>query len=322
MLRIAPDRGISPGPGISSGPGVLAGPGISPGPGVLASPWIPANPWLPVSACDADCVARQRRCRVGRVRVLLRVAALISVASVVTVTGIATLAAPRRVRHRHWRFAARGALAALGLRVDIVDHRPAGARRARGELVVVNHVSFLDVIAVAAVAPGRFVAKREVLEMGPAGPVLGLFGILPHRRGDLRELPPLVDRVSGLLGRGRPVVVFPEGTTWCGTASGSFRPAFFQSAIDAGAPVLPMALTYTQGEQTATCVGFIGDDSVGDTLRRILSARGLRLTLTVHPHRPPDADRRTLAATCERTVFGIPQPAARIGAEEPVALAC
>ena len=59
------------------------------------------------------------------------------------------------------------------------------------------------------------------------------------------QLPGTVAAVRDLLVRAAaPVVVFPEGTTWCGTAYGSFRPAFFQAAIDAGRAVQPVPIRY------------------------------------------------------------------------------
>lgn len=258
------------------------------------------NPWVPVSACGSSCVPPERAA-IGRIRTAWRVFALCTLVLTLLPAGALTVAAPRRVRLRYWQVVARCGLFAVGLRVQIVDHRPRHARRLRGALVVANHISFLDVLAVAAVSPARFVAKAEVLSMRP-GPVLRCFGVLAHRRGVLRELRPLVARVAAILDRGRPVVVFPEGTTWCGIASGRFRPAFFQAAVDAGVPVLPIRLSYQRDGHPVTSPGYLGDDDLGDTLRRVLRARGLTVSVTVHPLQLPAGDRRRLAARCERLV--------------------
>ncbi|MFT3661633.1 MAG: lysophospholipid acyltransferase family protein [Gordonia sp. (in: high G+C Gram-positive bacteria)] len=236
---------------------------------------------------------------------MLRLLAVAVLLCTLVPAGTLTLAVPRRARVRYWRFTARCSLVAVGLRVDVVDHRPRGARHLRGALVVANHISFFDVLAVAAVTPARFVAKREVVSMA-VGPVLRCFGVLPHVRGDLRGLPPILERVRTILDRGRPVVVFPEGTTWCGVAGGRFRPAFFQAALDTGVPVLPIRISYREGGRTATEAGFVGDDELGDTLRRVLRARSLRVRVVVHPLQLPVGDRKRLAAHCERLIRPAP----------------
>ena len=97
---------------------------------------------------------------------------------------------------------------------------------------------------------------------------------------------------------GRPVVaVFPEGTTSCGAGASGFRPAFFQAAVDAGAPVVPVALRFeVAGEPTAQ-PAFIGDDTLLDSLRRVLALGGLRVEARVGApiHPGPAASRRSLA---------------------------
>ncbi|MCF8571398.1 1-acyl-sn-glycerol-3-phosphate acyltransferase [Gordonia sp. HY002] len=221
------------------------------------------------------------------------------------ILGLSTLLLPRRSRHGYWRVSSRLVLASMGVRLRVDDQRPAESRRLRGALIVANHISFLDIVAMAAVAPARFVAKREVLQMAGFGYVARLFGVLPHVRGDLGGLAPGVARAAGVLDRGRTVAVFPEGTTWCGGASGRFRPAFFQAAVDAGVPVVPMRLTYTEVGRPAALVGFIGEDSVGATFSRIVAARKLAVTVTVFDLLLPVPDRRLLAEVCEEQIIGI-----------------
>ncbi len=193
----------------------------------------------------------------------------------------------------------------MGVRLTVEDHRPDNARVVRGALIVANHVSFLDIVAMASVAPARFVAKREVAQMAGFGIIARSFGVLSHVRGDLRLLVPIVEKVTGILDRGRAVAVFPEGTTWCGAASGRFRPAFFQAAVDAGVPVLPMRLSYSEAGRPTALAGFIGDDTIGSTFMRIVSARDLTVTLTVFDLQLPVPDRRELA----RAAQGLINPA-------------
>ncbi|MFZ2510127.1 MAG: lysophospholipid acyltransferase family protein, partial [Gordonia sp. (in: high G+C Gram-positive bacteria)] len=228
----------------------------------------PANPWVPVSGCGSSCIPAERD-RIGRWRFTGRLAALATVAGLGLLIATAALCCGRRIRSRYCRALSRWMLTAAGLRLDVVDHRPVHARRLRGALVVANHISCLDIPALAALGPARFVAKREVLSMGglaarPTAAVLRALGVVTHGRGELRSLPGDVHRVAGILDRGRPVVVFPEGTTWCGIASGRFRPAFFQAAIDAGVPVLPVRVRYHRSGTPVTGPGYVGTDSLAD----------------------------------------------------------
>lgn len=271
------------------------------------------NPWLPVSNCGPSCVPREQSAA-GFCRRTWRLAAVAALVSTLLPLGVLTLTVPRRFRVGYWRFTARCGLAAVGIRFELVDRRPAHARRVRGALVVANHISLFDILAVAAISPARFVAKADLLADRGVGAVVRCFGILPHQRGRLRVLRSDLDTVGAVLDRGRPVVVFPEGTTWCGIASGRFRPAFFQAAIDTGVPVLPVSLRYHRGGAPVTAPGYVGTDAIGDTLRRVLRARGLVLTAVVHPLQLPAGDRRELAARCEVLIQpaadGVPQTAA------------
>ena len=151
-----------------------------------------------------------------------------------------------------------GLLAALGLRLDIdrgADASGAVDGGAAGGLIVANHISFLDILAVAAVSPAHFVAKSEVIAWPVIGRVTRSIGVIGLRRESLRGLPAAVDAVRADLAAGDSVGVFPEGTTWCGRGGGRFRPAFFQAAIDAQVPVRPMVVSFhtsTGGVSTRT----------------------------------------------------------------------
>ncbi|MBK3590379.1 1-acyl-sn-glycerol-3-phosphate acyltransferase, partial [Streptomyces sp. MBT57] len=126
-----------------------------------------------------------------------------------------------------------------------------------GELVVANHISWLDIPLVASVLPGRMLAKSEVGRWPLLGRLAGLGSTLFIDRDRLRALPGAVDTVAAALRAGSRVVAFPEGSTWCGRGSGGvFRPAVFQAAIDAEVSVRPVRIIYG----TAGAVAFVGDD--------------------------------------------------------------
>ena len=101
------------------------------------------------------------------------------------------------------------------------------------------------------------------------------------------------------------MVAFPEGTTWCGLAYGSFRPAMFQAAVDAGRPVQPLRLNYHHRDGTpSTVAAYVGDDTLIASIRRLVTARRTIVHVQVESLQLPGTDRRDLAARCETAVRG------------------
>lgn len=275
------------------------------------------NPWSPTSPCDPGCLpgrppshASARALRALRLAVRGAALAVVLVAGLLAAL-VVPLLGPFAVAgvQRLW---AAAVLAACGVRV-----RHTGPVAPPGALVVANHVSWLDVFALHAVAPVRMLAKSEVR----AWPLLGLMaaraGTVFLDRDRLRDLPGAVAGLAGALRAGTPIGVFAEGTTRCGRDLGAFRPAAFQAARDAGAPVVPVALRYRRrGDLPAaapldTTAAFVGDDTLASSLLRVLTARGIDVDVTacavVDPHDVPAGPARASArrALARRTAAAI-----------------
>ncbi|MEH1168589.1 lysophospholipid acyltransferase family protein [Micromonospora sp. CPCC 205539] len=218
-------------------------------------------------------------------------------------------ASERQAALRGW---ARGTARAFGVRLVIRGRLP--RRRA---LLVANHTSWLDILAVLAVAPTRMVAKREVRSWPLVGLMAAAGGTVFVDRDRPRALPATVRRVADALRAGRSVAVFPEGTTWCAgddaagcRPGGGFRPAMFQAAIDTGSPVVPLRLTYRSEATGAntTIASFLGADTLLRSVARVVATRDLVVSVTItaalHPTR--EADRRLLARAAESAVHLLP----------------
>ena len=187
---------------------------------------------------------------------------------------------------------------AAGVRVRITGTAvPTG-----GLLLVANHISWLDIPLLAAVRPARMVAKSDIRDWPVAGP-LAARGALFIDRHRLRALPHTVTRIADALREGRAVGVFPEGSTWCGRAQGSFRRAVFQAALDAEVPVQPVRLRYrlAEGGPASTTPAFIGEDSLLASVWRVASTRGLVAEVQILAPIPPGThpDRRSLARAAQ-----------------------
>jgi 1-acyl-sn-glycerol-3-phosphate acyltransferase len=230
---------------------------------------------------------------------VLRLVAVVGVllAGVLLVPALAVLRGP--ARSATVRALARGLLRALGTRL-VLGGRPPRA----GSLLVANHVSWLDVVVLAAVAPARLVAKSEVRTWPGVGALAAAAGTIFVHRSRPKSLPDTVAEVAAALRSGASVAVFPEGTTYCGAAQGPFRPAMFQAAVDAGVPVVPLTIGYRADGQETRATAFLGEDTLWTSVRRVCRLRGVTITLVGSPalHPAPGADRRALARAAQSTV--------------------
>jgi len=259
------------------------------------------SPWLPRASCDASCVRCEAVHGLLRVTMMVRTTIRVMCALLVLPTAV-LLALPIPAKARAQRLYCRSMLRCLGVRVTTSG---GPIRNLSGVLVVSGHVSWVDVFVIGAVLPGSFVARADLVDWPALGALARLMKVIPIDRASLRRLPEVVDTVADRLAAGQTVVAFPEGTTWCGVAHGTFRPAMFQGAVDAGRPVQPLRLTYHHRDgQPSTIPAFIGDDSLLESIRRVVTARRTVCRVGVQSLQLPGTDRRDLAARCEVAVRG------------------
>ncbi len=260
-----------------------------------------AHPWMPGSPCGPGCVAGTMP-TVGRLRRCTRL--FRAVGALLTGLLVSPLLVLLRNREPLVRFVFRSVLHALGATVEVYGDA-LGVPPHRGALVVENHVSWLDIVAVNAVHPMRSVAKREIASWPLVGALASRAGTVYLDRERLSALPATVAELAAVLRAGSLVNACPEGTTWCGLGLGRFRPALFQAAIDGGVPVRPIALRYrlTDGTPT-TWPAFIGDETLIDSVRRTARLRGLVVEVHVLPEIAPGraANRHELAALAESAI--------------------
>jgi 1-acyl-sn-glycerol-3-phosphate acyltransferase len=254
--------------------------------------------WLPRSTCGTACLPEPSDRVVRRPIMLKRVVCTGAVLLFAALSVPVLALLPQRHLVRAQRRLARAVLAALGIR-----HHATGRLPQSGALLVANHVSWLDVIVILAHAPARLLAKREVRAWPLIGRLAATLGTVFVDRSRPKSLPATVEQVRRNLAAGGVVAVFPEGTTWCGRMGGTFRPAMFQAAVDAGVPVVPVRLTFAQAGTTSTVAAFIGDETLLVSLKRVVAARDLSIGLRAHAKLHPascDAGasaRRVLALT-------------------------
>lgn len=190
----------------------------------------------------------------------------------------------------------------LGIRLEVTGQARAGAK-----LVVSNHVSWLDIVAINATVPSRFVSKAEVGQWPVVGRLVTAARTLYLVRERRRDAMRVLGLMAQSLREGHTVAVFPEGTTGCGHGVLHFHGNLLQAAIDAEVPVQPVVLRYSDPRHaTSPRAAYVGDMTLLRSLWAIVTARGLCIHVAILPPQGTHhADRRALAALIESDIAGM-----------------
>lgn len=178
------------------------------------------------------------------------------------------------------RYAAR----VCGARVEVI-----GTHLKRDVFYVANHLSWVDILALAGASGTAFVAKVELAD----APVVGWLARLnrtvfvkrEHRMGVAEQINALKDALVD----NWSVTVFPEGTTTDGQSLLPFKTSML-SVLEPPPPgvlVQPVILEYGA---VAEWIGWIGEESGANNAKRVLARAGtFRLRLHyLEPFSPED----------------------------------
>ena len=178
-----------------------------------------------------------------------------------------------------------------------VELRISGTARTGPVLLVANHVSWLDILAINAVQPARFVSKADVRHWPVMGWMVACGGTLFIERERKRDALRVVHQVAEALKAGETIAVFPEGTTGDGHALLPFHANLLQAAIATETPVQPIALRYSdQRDAVSAAAAYIGDTSLAQSVWWIVCADGLTVTVQLLlPEGTRQLERRALA---------------------------
>ncbi len=204
----------------------------------------------------------------------------------------------RQAEVQRW---AQGMLRVLGIGLE-VHGQPVAQGPA---LLVSNHISWLDILALHAGRYCRFVSKADVHHWPLIGRLATGAGTLYIERASRRDAMRVVHQMAAALEAGDVLAVFPEGTTSDGRELLPFHANLLQAALHADTPVQPVALSFidaaTRAPSFTPC--YIGDDTLVGSLWRTLT--GPRITVVVNfgvPQRAQGRDRRTWAADLREAV--------------------
>ena len=136
--------------------------------------------------------------------------------------------------HRWSQFACR----VLGVRVATRGSMP------RSGLLVCNHLSYLDVLALSSIQPCVFVAKREVAGWPFFGWLARSAGTIFVDREHRFSSTAVIDLVHDAIRGGSVVVLFPEGTSSDGATVLPFKSALLESAVQLRCRVTAACIDY------------------------------------------------------------------------------
>ena len=232
---------------------------------------------------------------------------LLGVAIVLVVFPFADQIARNRI-NRRWsrvliglcgaRVVCSGAAIPLQLQRDGVDSTRTG------RLALANHVSWLDIFAINAILPSRFIAKAEIGKWPLLGLLVSRSGTLYIERGRRHAVAAMNKKVREHLKLGETIVVFAEGTTTDGSVLLPFHSNMVAPALDGDAEVWPIAIRYTERDKRSSAAAFIDEMGLFTSLARILVADKLVVEVAVlQPILKSDAANRHAVARAARAAI-------------------
>lgn len=187
----------------------------------------------------------------------------------------------------------------------------------QGVLLISNHVSWIDITVLSAVAPVSFVAKQEVASWPFVSWLAKLQRSVFVDRARRSEVGDKANEILGRLATGDHIVLFAEGTSSDGNSVIPFKTSLFAAAKPAGgAPMGAMvsaqtlALTYTKVYGLPLCrrgrhlVAWYGEMDLASHAWRLLGLGPIDANIRIGPPIPLDqfSDRKALARYAEHKV--------------------
>ena len=180
-------------------------------------------------------------------------------------------------------------------------------QRARGRAFLLsNHVSWLDVPALAGASGAAFVAHSGLAAFPLLKWLCEMNDTVFVARHDRTSVAEQVAQVRAAIAETDALAVFPEGTTGDGAGLLPFKSSLLSALepLPEGVAVQPVLLDYGAD---AEAIAWVGDEHGLDNFKRILArAAPIRLTVRFLPPLadPALADRKTMAAAARAALLG------------------
>jgi len=173
----------------------------------------------------------------------------------------------------------------LGVKVEVFGRVPQ-----HGPLLIVsNHVSWLDIVVLSAIAPVSFVAKKEVAGWPLFGSLARLQRTVFVDRDRRHATGTSRDEMRERLAAGDIIVLFAEGTSGDGRTVLPFKTSFFGAAEMPGVLVQPVTLAYRghrnlpMTRRLLPSYAWYGDMELAPHLVGAVSAGPIEVAAVCHP---------------------------------------
>ena len=171
--------------------------------------------------------------------------------------------------------------------------------------IFMNHMSYLEPLAMLSLTPVRFLAAVEVRLRPVVGWMAAQIGTIFVRREDKDSRAAARDSIVEVLKKDQypPLIVFPEGRLGLGDRVNPFRYGIFESATQNSVPYLLCAVQFSRPD-IALWRGGLGEQ-LGSAVWRLARARG-KVYVDIFPlevvQPTPEDDARQLARSARNAV--------------------
>lgn len=170
-------------------------------------------------------------------------------------------------------------------------------------LFISNHVSWLDIPAIAWAAGSAFVGHSGLASVPLLRHLCSMNDTVFIARHDRASVANQIEQVREAIADTGALTIFPEGTTSDGTGLLPFKSALLSAAdpLPQGAEVQPVLLDYAEVPEVA----WVGDEHGLDNFKRILARlRPVRLTVHFLPALKGDqlASRKAMAIAAQEAI--------------------
>lgn len=174
-----------------------------------------------------------------------------------------------------------------------------------GAVLLANHVSWIDIPALAGASGTAFVAHDGLAQFPLLRWLCELNDTVFVARHERASVHGQVEQVREAIGQTAPLTIFPEGTTSDGTGLLAFKSSLLAAIAPPppGVSIQPVVLDYGPG---AAAIAWVGDEPGPINFRRILAARdSVHLTIRfLAPLAPEHAtDRKAIAQAAREAML-------------------